>query len=105
MERVYPQHRVIMLVGHAASIIALMESLLDDRNASFRVGCCSLSEFVRKEGENGKVIGGWNAKRLANGGHLRDGASREWGFEDIEIANGKVKVAVMPYRMRILITL
>jgi len=90
VERVYPQHKVIMLVSHAGPIIALMKSLLGNRDVSFRVGCCSLSEFERKEEEDWKVVGGWGAKKLADGAHLKDGASREWGFEDIKIANGKV---------------
>jgi len=90
LERLYPQHKVIMLVSHAAPIIGLARSLVGDRNLPVRVGCCSLGEFVRKEGENWNVIGGWEAKRLADGAHLREGASRDWGLEDIEITNGKV---------------
>ncbi|KAF9651943.1 phosphoglycerate mutase-like protein [Thelephora ganbajun] len=90
VERVYPQHKVIMLVSHAGPIIAFARSLVGDRNLPIRVGCCSLTEFVRKQGEDWKVIGGWEAKKLADGAHLKNGASREWGFEDIEIANGKV---------------
>ena len=93
VERVYPEHKVIMLVSHAATAIALVRSLCGDRKLPLRVGCCSLTEFVRKEGEDWKVIGGWEAKRLADGTHLKDGASREWGFEDIEIAGGKVNIA------------
>jgi len=90
LERVYPQHKVIMLVTHAATTIALTKSLLGDRNLPVRVGCCSLGEFVKKKGEDWNVIGGWEAKRVADGAHLQDGASREWGFEDIEVADGKV---------------
>jgi transcription factor C subunit 7 len=52
-----------------------------------------LTEAVRKkEVSDGKVIGGWEISRLADGSHLEKGASRDWGFEDIEIANGKVRV-------------
>jgi len=90
LERVYPQHKVVMLVSHAATIIALTRSLLGDRKLPVRVGCCSLGEFVRKEGQDWNVIGGWEAKRLADGAHLQEGTLREWGFEDIEIANGRV---------------
>ena len=82
---------MIILVSHAAPIIALVRGLLGNRNMPFRVGCCCISEFVRKEGEDWKVIGGWEAKRLADGSYLRDGALRDWGFEDIEVANGKVR--------------
>ena len=45
-----------MLVSHAATIIALVRNLLDGRNLPLRVGCCSLMEFVGKEG--GKLEGG-----------------------------------------------
>ena len=84
-----------MLVSHAATVIALARSLCGDRGLPLRVGCCSLTEFARKEGDQDwKVIGGWEAKRLADGAHLKDGASREWGFEDIEIADGKVAIAL-----------
>jgi transcription factor C subunit 7 len=105
VERLYPQHKVIMLVSHAATVIVLARSLYGDRNFSLRVGCCSLTEFVRKEADDWKVVGGWEVKRLADGGHLKDGASRDWGFEDIEIANGKVTDAAKSLRTRILITL
>lgn len=90
VERLYPQHKVIMLVSHAATIIALVRGLHGDRKMPVRVGCCSLTEFVRKEGEGWKVVGGWEAKKLADGTHLEGGASRAWGFEDIQIADGKV---------------
>ena len=105
MERVYPQHKVIMLVSHAGTIIALARSLYGDRGLSIRVGCCSLTEFARKEGEGRKVIGGWEAKKLADGAHLKEGAPREWGFEDVELAHGKVAVAMKSPGMPVLITL
>lgn len=90
LERVYPQHKVIMLVSHAATAIALTRGLLGNRKLPLRIGCCSITEFVRNEKEDWKVIGGWEVRRLADGAHLEDGASRDWGFEDIVVANGKV---------------
>jgi len=90
LERVCPQHKVIMLVSHAGTIIALVRGLLGDRSLPIRVGCCSLTEFARKEGKDWKVIGGWDVKKFADGTHLKDGASRDWGFDDIEIADGKL---------------
>lgn len=77
-------------MSHAATVIALVRTLLGDRKLPLRVGCCSISEFVRKEEKDWKVIGGWEAKRLGDGSHLKDGALRDWGFEDVEIANGEV---------------
>jgi len=43
-----------------------------------------------RKGKDWKVIGGWELGKFVDGTHLKDGASRDWGFEDIEIANGKV---------------
>jgi len=88
-ERFQNEHTHILLVSHAATCIALTRELIGDRTLALRVGCCSLTEMVRKEGAD-EVLGGWEAKSLADGGHLREGASRDWGFEDIQIANGKV---------------
>ena len=83
VEKLNPQHKVIMLVSHAAPVVALARGLRGDRELPLRVGCCSLTEFVRKEGEDWKVIGGWKARKLASWAHLKDGASREWGFADL----------------------
>lgn len=93
-----------MLVSHAATIIALVRGLLGDRDFPVRVGCCSLTEFARKEAENWTVIGGWEGKKVADGTHLKDGALREWGFEDVEIANGKVITAILSFLTYRLIT-
>ena len=37
-------------------------------------------------------MGTWEAKRLGDGSFLKNGAERDWGFEDIEIADGKVSI-------------
>jgi len=34
--------------------------------------------------------GKWELGKIADGAYLEKGASRDWGFEDIEIAHGKV---------------
>ncbi|KAF5377577.1 hypothetical protein D9615_005363 [Tricholomella constricta] len=90
LERRFPgEHSRILFVSHAATVIALARSLMGDRDLRLRVGCCSLSEFERDQG-NQDILGAWIAPRLADGAHLKEGASRDWGFEDIEIAAGKV---------------
>ena len=104
VERLYPQHKVIMLVSHAATVITLVKSLCGNRKLPIRVGCCSLTELVRKEGDDWKVIGGWEVKKLADGTHLEGGAPRDWGFEDIEVAHGKVTIVRKVPELRILIT-
>ncbi|KAF5356214.1 hypothetical protein D9756_003799 [Leucocoprinus leucothites] len=91
------KHQRILLVSHAATVITLVRSLVGVRELPLRVGCCSLSELITKPQENGlvpnngkKVIGAWKPIKLADGSHLEKGASREWGFEHIEIDAGKV---------------
>ena len=36
------------------------------------------------------IEGAWEARLLGDGSHLKDGNQRDWGFEDIEIADGQV---------------
>lgn len=83
------EHKRILLVSHAATIIALSRELMGDRAFPLRVGCCSLTEMCRSKGV-AEAVGHWEPKRLADGSHLKEGASRDWGFEDIQIADGKV---------------
>ncbi|EPT04286.1 hypothetical protein FOMPIDRAFT_1021959 [Fomitopsis schrenkii] len=83
------KHKRILLVSHAATIIALSRELVGNRTLPIRVGCCTVSEFTARPGYNG-AVGTWQAKRLADGSFLKNGAERDWGFEDIEIANGMV---------------
>lgn len=93
LERVYAgKHKRVLLVSHAATVITLVRSLVGDRQLPLRVGCCSLSKLVLGASFKGKhgVLGAWEAEKLADGGHMVKGASREWGFEDIEIDAGKV---------------
>ncbi|KAI0669942.1 histidine phosphatase superfamily [Trametes maxima] len=83
------QHRRVLLVSHAATVIALTRELLGDRELPLRVGCCTITELHRKPGE-ARVPAVWEASRLADGGHLKDGPGRDWGFQDITIRDGKV---------------
>lgn len=90
-ERKFPgKHKRILLVSHAATVITLIHELIGDRSLPLRVGCCSLTEVARKPGRE-DVLGAWEPVALAAGAHLAQGASRDWGFEDIEIENGKVR--------------
>ncbi|KAH9064302.1 hypothetical protein EDB87DRAFT_1680954 [Lactarius vividus] len=85
-------HKRILLVSHAATVIALARELVGERSLSFRAACCSLTVLDRKVGDAAQlaVVGGWTARVLSDGSHLKDGAQRDWGFEDIAIADGKV---------------
>ena len=88
------KHKRILLVGHAATVIALAQTLLGER-ISFRAACCSLTVLDRKVGDAvPPVVGGWTARLLGDGSHLKDGAQRDWGFEDIQLADGKVSTII-----------
>lgn len=93
IERRYgDKHTRILLVSHAATIIALARELHGNRTLPLRVGCCTVSEL--SPGSRGNAaVGTWKVKRLADGSFLKEGTQRDWGFEDIEIANGKVSDA------------
>lgn len=87
------QHKRILLVSHAATIIALSRTLAGDRQLPLRVGCCSLTEFHRQHaGES--PLEGWETVRLADGSPLKDGSTRDWGFEDIVVADGQASVFI-----------
>lgn len=81
----------VLLVSHAATIIAMCRALVARPELPLRVGCCSLSQFSRTGcSEAGDR---WEAVSLASSAHLSDQTSlRDWGFEDIAIddVTGKV---------------
>ena len=41
------------------------------------------------------VVGGWTVRLLADGGHLKDGLQRAWGFEDAVLVGGEVRVFIL----------
>lgn len=83
-------HKRILLVGHAATVVALARELVGDRSLSFKAACCSLTILDRKGAVAG--VGGWTAKLLGDGGHLKEGLQRAWGFEDAAIEKGVVSI-------------
>jgi transcription factor C subunit 7 len=92
-------HKRILLVSHAAPVVALARELLGDRELSFRAACCSLTVLDRKDAIAGDsprpvVIGDWTPRILGDGGHLKDGLQRAWGFMDAAIADGEVSVII-----------
>lgn len=83
VERRLPsKHSRILLVSHAATVIALSRQLLGDRGLPLRIGCCSLTDVIRKDNTPEEVLGAWTAVALGKGDHLAGGATRDWGFED-----------------------
>lgn len=87
------QHARILLVSHAAPIIALVRHLADDQILSVRPGCCSLTELVPD------VEAGWAVTMLVDGAHLSVASQadwRQWGFEDHGEDYGKVNMVSTP---------
>lgn len=79
-------HKHVLLLSHAAPIIAMCRHLLARPELPLRVGCCTLSQFSRKHDAAGgqEASPRWEAVSLASSVHLTDQASlRDWGFEDV----------------------
>lgn len=90
-------HERVLLVSHAATVIALAQALLQDDSIgrTLRVGCCTLTIFDHKgtTTEDGTVLGSsiWQPRgELAFGNFLTNGIERDWGMEDIDAVNGVV---------------
>jgi transcription factor C subunit 7 len=94
LERLAPnRHSRIVLFTHAATAIALARGLLDDPHRPMRIGCCTLSVFQRAPDAPSDALlghGVWHAESIGDGSYLKEGALRDWGFEDVQIENGKV---------------
>ncbi|THH19858.1 hypothetical protein EW146_g1384 [Bondarzewia mesenterica] len=83
-------HKRVLVVSHAATAIALARVLVGDRVLPLRIACCSLTMVEKKDDARQKQEGAWEARMLGSGSHLKEGSQRDWGFEDIQIADGKV---------------
>ncbi len=70
-------------MSHAATIAALVRLLSGERDMPIRIGCCSLSQFHKNENT-------WTRVKTADGSHLSGGSLRDWGFQDVEVDNGRV---------------
>jgi hypothetical protein len=92
-------HKRILFVGHAATVIGLVQAWLGDRNVSFLAGCCSITVLERKavaltssvEGDVVGTDGDWIKRVLGGGNHLKDGLRRGWCFERLKLKDGKVR--------------
>jgi len=77
------KHERVLLVTHAAPVIALVRNLLHENEAESKTyckpGCCSVTEFERNPDPEASLT--WLPKRIGDSTHVR-GDVREWGFED-----------------------
>ncbi|KAJ4486203.1 phosphoglycerate mutase-like protein [Lentinula aciculospora] len=72
------KHERILLVTHAAPVIALVRNLLGETESRVKPGCCSITEFQRNPNSDSL---NWSPRRVGDCGHV-SGDTREWGFED-----------------------
>jgi len=92
-------HKRVLLVSHAATVIALARELVGDRGLRFRARCCSLTVLDRKATPVGNsasagptaIVGDWTARLLGDDTHLKDGKQRPWGVPDVKTADGEAQ--------------
>ncbi|KIK71050.1 hypothetical protein GYMLUDRAFT_33168 [Collybiopsis luxurians FD-317 M1] len=72
------KHKRVLLVSHAAPVIALVRNLLNESDSKVRPGCCSITEFARSPDSSSRI---WIPRRIGDSAHV-SGDVREWGFED-----------------------
>lgn len=95
----FGRHKNVLLVGHAASVITLTRELAGEKDMPIRVGCCSVTTLVPKTdakrsgngvGGGNALVGQWDVTIKAGAEFLKGGVERDWGFEDIEVEEGRV---------------
>jgi len=56
-----------------------------------KAGCCTLNVLERKTNvDPGLIIGGWKVQKMSHGDYLTGGIAREWGFDHVEVEQGRV---------------
>lgn len=91
-------HERVLLVSHAATVIALTRELVGDRGLMFSAACCSLTVVDRKDAAakdsaRPTVVDDcqWTLRLLGGCAHLKDGSQRPWGFHQLKTAaNGEL---------------
>ncbi|KAK9900397.1 phosphoglycerate mutase-like protein [Cystobasidium minutum MCA 4210] len=92
MRENFPDVKRVMLVSHAATVIALGRAIVRDRTLAIRAGTCSLSRFDRVKPSssalesgggrgNEEDIGTWKCTLNGWTGHLKSGEQRHWDFD------------------------
>jgi len=84
------KHRNILIVSHAATVIALTRVLAGEPEMVMRVACCSLTTLERPKELQGKSVGVWKIGKLTDGAFLTNGLERDWGFEDVVFHRNEV---------------
>ncbi|KAF8528138.1 histidine phosphatase superfamily [Hysterangium stoloniferum] len=84
------KHKNILIVSHAATVIALVRALAGKPEMVMRVACCSLTTLERPREREGKNVGVWKVGKLTDGVFLTNGLERDWGFEDVVFCGQEV---------------
>jgi transcription factor C subunit 7 len=90
VEALDKKHKKILIMSHAATVIALTHVLAGDNQIPMRVACCSLTTLKRPRGQGNKNSGAWVVETLTEGAFMANGLERDWGFEDVVLEGGKV---------------
>lgn len=83
VDEVYPDVKSVLLVSHAATVIALGRALMKDRERDVRAGTCSLSCYTRRSGQERAEdgIGEWECRLNGDCSFLTGGEQRNWSFD------------------------
>jgi len=74
LDEKHPDVRTVLLVSHAATIIALGRALSGNIQKDIRAGTCSLSQFVRNAGKKEQdELQGWDCVLNGSVDHLSGG--------------------------------
>ena len=69
----------VVLVSHAATVIALIRAFLNDETFSVKIGTCSITSFQLDTTNDSST---WKMKCCADTTHLSEGTQCAWGFKD-----------------------
>ncbi|CAO3646799.1 unnamed protein product [Cunninghamella echinulata] len=69
--------QVILLAGHAASVICAVRGLLNDNDKVVKCGTCSLSRLIRRDNDSNQ----WDLVLNGDCHHLSKGEQRSWMFK------------------------
>jgi transcription factor C subunit 7 len=70
-----------------------VRTFVGDRGIQMKAGCCTLNVLERKTNvDPGLIIGGWKVQKISHGDYLTGGIAREWGFDHVEVKQGRVGI-------------
>ncbi|KAJ3057361.1 hypothetical protein HK097_008456 [Rhizophlyctis rosea] len=70
----------LLIVTHAAGMIAAVRALLGERRKDVNCGVASVAKLTRTDGEGSAVLASWIRELDGDTRHLKDGAQYNWKF-------------------------